>query len=111
MSDDGKLFQQLCEKFEQHVERFEQHELDEIEKFDKLIVAQQKNTDAISTLTESVSTLVEDTSVMVSITKDLQGAARLGSGLQRFMVWLLKWGAIGTGVYTGIEWLIDHFNS
>ena len=96
-----RLFQ-LCE-------RFEQHELDESKKFDKLIEAQKVNTDAISTLTESISKLVDDTAAIIQLHNDFQGAARVGKGIQGFMLWLLKWGAIGTGAVASITWLIDHF--
>ena len=110
MSDnENKLFM-LCEKFEQHVVRFEKHEQEESDKFDKLINAQQENTDAISELTKSVSSLVDDTSSIIQLHKDFQGAARVGRGVQDFMIWCLKWGAIGTGVVTIMSWVIQKFS-
>lgn len=110
-TNDQRLFQKLCKKFDEHVERFEQHELDEGRKFDKLVEAQQKNTDAVAKLTVSVSSLVDDTKSIVQLHKDFQGAARVGKGLQGFMTWCLKWGAIGIGLVTAITWLIDHFST
>ena len=107
---DERLFQ-LCEKFDQHVEMFEQHELRDTEKFDRLIDAQQVNTDSITKLTESVSSLVKDTSAIVQLTKDFQGAARVGKGVQGAMLWLLRWGAIGVGVVASINWVIEHFKN
>jgi hypothetical protein len=111
MSTTEERMVELCEKFEQHVVRFEQHELDEGEKFDKLIKAQQANTDAIAVLTESVSSLVDDTSSIIKIHKDFQGAVRVGSGVQNFMLWLMKWGVIGAGLATLVMWVIDHFQN
>lgn len=108
---DVYLFQQMCEKFKNHVERFEQHELDEIKKFDRLIDAQQKNTAAISELTQSVSKIIESTSAVIRLHKDFQGAARVGKGFQNFMMWLLRWGAIGTGVVSIMVWSINRLNS
>ena len=107
---DENLFQQLCTKFDEHVERFEQHELDEVERSKQLFVAQQANTDAISELTTSVSAVVEGTSSIIQLHQDFQGAARVGKGVQGFMIWLLKWGAIGTGVVTAITWLVEYFS-
>lgn len=89
--------------------RFEQHEVEERVKFDKLIHAQQANTDCVAQLTKSVATLVEDTRGIIQLHKDFQGTARVGKGAQNFMLWLLKWGAIGVGVASGIHWLIEHF--
>jgi response regulator of citrate/malate metabolism len=109
MSETEERLFQLCEKFEQHVARFEKHEKEESDKFDKLINAQQENTDAISELTKSVSSLVDDTSSIIQLHKDFQGAARVGRGVQGFLVWCLKWGAIGTGVVTVILWIVDKF--
>lgn len=110
MDVESKLFK-LCEKFEQHVVRFEQHEKQERDKFDKLITAQQTNTDAIATLTSSVSSLVQDTSEVIQLHKDVQGAARIGRSVQGFIMWCLKWGAIGTGVATMVHVVLDHFKS
>ena len=107
---EDKLFK-LCEKFEQHVVRFEQHEQEESDKFNKLITAQQVNTEAISSLTDSVSSLVQDTSEVIQLHKDIQGAARVGKSVQGFMIWCLKWGAIGTGVATAVHLVIDHFKN
>lgn len=109
MSNSDERIIELCEKFEEHVERFEQHELREDEKFDKLIDAQSTNTDAISKLTDSVSSLVDDTGAIIKLHKDFQGAARIGTGVQSFMLWLLKWGAIGTGTVTALTYVINHF--
>jgi hypothetical protein len=109
-SDNERLFQ-LCTDFEQHVKEFRQHELAEREKFDKLIIAQQVNTDAIAELTRVVGKIVEDTSEIIQLHKDFQGAARVGKGFQGFMLWVLKWGAIGAGVYTVLNWIVEHFKS
>lgn len=109
MGSSDKLYQDLHARFEQHVERFEQHEMDDVMKFDKLVAAQQRNTDAVSNLTISVTSLVENTSSVVQLHKDLQGAARVGKGVQNFMLWLLKWGFIGAGISAAIMWVSTHF--
>lgn len=102
MSGDDDLLFQLREEFNQR-------KLDEDKKFNKLFQSQQANTQAISELTKSVSKLVEDTDAIVKLHKDFQGAARVGKGVQGFMLWCLKWGAIGTGVYAAATWLVEHF--
>jgi hypothetical protein len=106
---DFNLFQQLCTKFDQHVERFERHEAEEVERSKKLYEAQQKNTDAIKELTISVASVVEGTSSLVQLTKDVQGAARVGKGVQGFLLWCLKWGVITTGIYHGVDWVVEYF--
>jgi hypothetical protein len=110
-SNAEKLYQELHDKLKKHVKRFEQHERDDIMKFDNLITAQESNTKAINELTISITTLVTNTGDVVQLHKDFQGAARIGKGVQGFMLWLLKWGAIGAGIVTWITWLIDYFKS
>lgn len=109
MINSDKLFQGLYNEFENHVKRFEKHELEESQKFDKLIEAQRINTEAVSSLTKSVSSLVDDTKAIIQLHKDFQGTARVGKGFQSFMLWMLKWGVIGTGVVAISKWLIEHF--
>lgn len=99
------------ERLYQLVERFEQHERSEKRVTADLFKAQKANTDAISEITRSVGKLVEDTSAIVKLHRDFQGAARVGKGFQNFMLWCLKWGAIGTGVVTALSWLIDYFST
>jgi len=106
---DEKLFQ-LCKDFDKHVDMFERHVAKEGEKFDKLIEAQQVNTQAISTLTKAVTDVVSETRDIVQLHKDFQGAARVGKGLQGFLLWGLKWGGIIGGLTAGISWLVDHFS-
>jgi hypothetical protein len=101
---------ELKEKLNQHVEAFETFKIEESAKFDRLLSTQQKNTDAIYELTTSVSRLVDDTSAVVQLHKDLTGAARVGKGVQSFMVWCLKWGAIGAAVVSATHYIVNHFN-
>lgn len=98
------------ERLFQLMERFEQHEVEEEAKFDKLVKAQQNNAEAISEITRSVSQLVEDTGAIIQLHRDFQGAARIGKGLQGFLMWCMKWGTIGLGVATAIMWLVEHFS-
>lgn len=108
--EESKRVLELCEQFEDHLERFEQHEVHNEQNYNKLIEAQRVNTESIHRITHSIEDLVNDTKSIVQLHKDFQGAARLGNGLQKFLVWVLKWGAIGTGTATAIIWVTDHFN-
>ena len=101
---------ELNNKLEQHIISFEDYKVQEADKFDRLLSTQQENTDAISKLTRSVSELVKDTAAVVQLHKDFQGAARVGKGVQDFMMWCMKWGAIGIGVATCIGWVVHRFN-
>ena len=112
MTDENeKLYQGLHERLNNHVERFEAHVKDDTMKFEGLITAQQKNTDAVTKLTVSVTSLVKNTSAIVQLHKDFEGAARIGRGVQGFMLWCLKWGAIGTGTVAVLMWLVEHFKN
>ena len=86
--------EELNRRFTDHVKTVDQ-------RFDALLVAQEGNTQAITAL-------VEDTREIVQIHKDFQGATRLGTSVQKFGLWLLKWPLIGMGLYTAFNWIVDH---
>jgi hypothetical protein len=106
---DEKLFQ-LCKDFEEHKERFEKHEQRETATFGRILDAQHENTKAIGNLTGQITSLVTETRASVQLTRDLEGITRVGSGVQRFAIWCLKWGGILGGLGVGISWIIDHFS-
>lgn len=85
------------EEFRQHVaqcnERFKEGE----KQFNQLLNAQQKNS-------QLINTLMEETHGIVKLHRDWQGAARVGSSVQKFGVWLAKWGTIGLGLATLWTW-------
>jgi hypothetical protein len=100
----------LCEKFDQHVERFDQHEAREEKKFDRLIKAQEHNTAAIADLTANVSSLVLDTKDIIQLTRDFQGAARIGGGIKRFTAWCLGIGGAVGGIGLLLTYITDHLS-
>lgn len=115
-AEESRKVLDLCGEFEEHLDRFEQHEISQEHAFNKLVEAQRVNTEAqrintesIYNVTNSVDKLVRDTKSIVQLHKDFEGAARLGSGLQKFLIWVLKWGAIGTGIATAVLWITEHF--
>jgi hypothetical protein len=80
------------------------------EAFSKLINAQHGSAVAINQLALSMTELTNDTRSIVQLHKDLKGTVRVGSGIQLFILWCMKWGVIGVGVATGISWVVEHFN-
>lgn len=73
------------------------------ERYADLLKAQERNT-------ESIQALVEETRGIVELHRDLQGAARVGSAIQSFGSWLLKWGSVGVVFYAGLKWVVDHWD-
>jgi hypothetical protein len=106
---DEKLFQ-LCKDFAEHKERFDRHEERETATFARILDAQHENTTAIGELTGQISSLVTETRASVQLTRDLEGITRVGSSVQKFAIWCMKWGGILGGLGVGISWLIDHFS-
>lgn len=96
---DEKLYN-FQEEFREHVIRCEQRFNDGDAQFKQLIDAQQKNTDAIALL-------IEETREVVQLHRDIQGTARVGKSLQNFIIWLLKWGAVGTGIAVALKGAAD----
>ena len=93
-------------EFKEHKREYEERQKQSEICVQELIKAQQKNTQAIATL-------IEETRDIVQLHRDLQGATRIGMSAQKFGFWLLKWGAIGSGLaamyHFGIDWLKEAF--
>lgn len=89
---DEKLYE-FHKEFRAHVDRCEKRFNDGDAQFNELLTAQKNNTDAITAL-------IEETRGIVELHRDLQGATRVGMSLQKFILWLTKWGAIGVGLAT-----------
>lgn len=92
---------EFYEEFKQHVEKYSEKTKTDGEQFRLLIEAQRRNTEAISLL-------IDETRDIVQLHKDLRGATRLGTSLQKFGFWLTKWGVIGIGLAAAYDWLATH---
>lgn len=82
-------------------ERFDRHECEEAKKFDAMINAVNQNTTSIDKLTDETRSIVE-------LHRDLQGTARIGKSVQNALLWLVKWGAVGTALAAFIRWVLDN---
>lgn len=80
--------------------RFDRHESEVAKKFDAVINAVNQNTTSINKLTDETRSIVE-------LHRDLQGTARVGKSVQNALLWLMKWGAIGTALAAFIKWAIE----
>lgn len=56
---------------------------------------------------KAIAELTDETRALVQLSKDFQGAARLGTSLQNLILWLAKWGFIGTGAAAILMWGSD----
>ncbi len=88
--DDFKAHRERCER------RFEECDNLVID----LIEMQKANAETIRQLTE-------ETREVVQLHKDFQGAARIGTSIQRLVLWFGKWGALGVGIATAMTWGAD----
>jgi ferritin-like metal-binding protein YciE len=105
----------LSRRFEEHKEevhtdleelntRFDKHKTEAAKKFDAMINAVNQNTTSIDKLTDETQEIVE-------LHRDLQGTARVGKSVQNALLWLVKWGAIGTALAAVIEWVLIFMKS
>lgn len=90
-------------------EEFEEHRELQEERWEQLAMMVEQNTQTTRELAESVRTVAESTAGVVRLYEDVHAAARVGSGLQRFILWVAKWGTIGAGVAVGLSWVVRHF--
>lgn len=99
----------LREEFEQHQKAFARHQDVQNARWEQLAVMVEQNTGTTREIAESVKVLAESTAGVVRLYQDVQGAARVGVGVQKFVVWVAKWGTIGVGAAIGLRWLIEQF--
>lgn len=79
----------LCNDYIERVVR----QLEETnEKIEKMLIITQDNTKAIISLKA-------ETRDIVDLYKDIQGATRLATNIQKFTTWVIKWPLIGSGIY------------
>lgn len=94
--------------------RFSDQQLVQLrEDFNQFKREQQQQADALSeALREqaaAIADLAQSTAGVVQLYSDMQAATRLGSGVQAFLLWCVKWGVITSGLAYGVRWLLEHF--
>lgn len=108
MSDDRMRFadeelQRFHAEFRSHVKFIESRIKEDDKRYASLLRVQEQNALAIQQLSEATKGVVE-------LHRDIQGVARVGMSVQKFMVWCLKFGAVGTGVVAVLAWIIHYFD-
>ena len=102
--------QRLRQDFESHVVEDSKWKLDQEQRWTRNNLIQDQTITIQKENARLLRLLAEDTAGVVAIYKDTKTVVRAGTALQKGMIWLLKWGTIGTGVVAGLEYLIDFFN-
>jgi len=80
-----------------HVARSEERAKMEDERYLAVLRMQEKTA-------EAVKDLARETKDIVQLHRDIQGAVRIGSTVQKLLLWLVKWGAIGTLLAGCVTW-------
>lgn len=57
----------------------------------------------------SIANLKNDTSDIIKLYKNVQGAARVGVGVQNFLLWVAKFGIVGTAAVALSKFVAKHF--
>lgn len=99
---------ELCKDFEQHKEDFEQHKIEQDHRWDQLALMVENNTKATGRIADAVEKQAENTAGIVQLYQDLQGAARLGEGLKKFLAWLITVGTASAVVAASITYVLDY---
>lgn len=99
---DEKLFE-FHSEFREHVTEYKERQQRQDACIQQLIIAQQKNTEAIAEL-------IDETRDIVRLHRDLQGVTRVGVGLKKFMTWLAGFGFVGVSLAAVIGWVIHYFD-
>lgn len=89
---------------EEHADRKEQHRI-------MMENAQAINalTVAVGDLTNTVTLHMKATAPLVEIHHELMSAARLGTRVGDFFIWLGKFGVAGGALVLAAHWVVEHF--
>lgn len=71
--------------------------------FDRVVKSQEATTLATKELARQTKDVVE-------LHRDIQGAARIGIKVQDFMIWMAKWGVIGSAIIAGITFVAEQMD-
>lgn len=95
----------MQQKLDNHLEEYKQRCDAEDERWDHLIVAQERNTKCIQDLTESTKALTDSTKDIVAAWQVANGTVKTMSLLGKFVKWLSGFTVVGAA----IAWMADHF--
>jgi hypothetical protein len=102
--------QKLRQDFESHVVEDSKWKLDQEQRWDRCNTIQDQTIAIQQENAVQLKALALDTAGVIEIYKNTKSVVRAGTALQNGMIWMLKWGAIGTGVVAIADYLIDFFN-
>lgn len=88
-------------EFKKHVAHYEERIKTDDARHEAMAISQQANTQALQELTKATKDVVD-------LYGDLQGAARIGDRLQKFGLWLAKWGVVGAAAAATWEFLLKN---
>lgn len=83
---------------------FDEHKKEQYRKWSDLAETVEQNTKATERLAESVEGVVR-------LYADIQSTVRVGTGVQRFLTWLLKLGAAGAAIAAGLLYVLNKFGA
>lgn len=92
----------LKNKIDSYIKLSEERDRLTHEKIEFLVNCQKQNAEAIAELKR-------DTGDIISLYNDIQGATRIGAGVQNFLLWVAKFGVIGAGIATLVNLIGKHF--
>ncbi len=74
-----------------------EHLSDRIDDLERTLESLQENIIALNNNTQWIN--------------DIKGAARIGIALQRFALWLAKFGAVGAAISCGVVWVVNQLDN
>lgn len=87
----------IIERLDAHDKRLDAGE----RRFEELIRCSEENTKALNLL-------ADETRDIVQVYRDTVGAIKVGTAVQRFGIWCLKWGAIFGGFFAALKFWVGH---
>lgn len=98
----------VAQMVEEQKQAFEEKALADEQQFEHLTALIEKQAELTAKNQEQLGSLISESLDLLQLYKDLQGLGRIGSGLQKFAFWVMKWPLIGAGLYSAITALVEY---
>jgi hypothetical protein len=109
MITDTERILQMCDDFENYKKSHDDTKEFQQKFYQEFINHCETEAERSVMILQKIESLDESTKDVVKLHRDIQGAASVGMTVQKFIVWVGKFGAIGVGLAWLVQALSDYF--
>jgi hypothetical protein len=102
--------QKLRQDFDLHVVEDSKWKAEQEQRWERCNMIQDQTIKIQQENAVQLKALAADTAGVIAIYTNTKSVVRAGTAVQNGMMWMIKWGVIGTGIVAIGDYLIEFFN-